>query len=163
VTLDEINALGREDFVAALGWIVEESPWVAQRAWERRPFASREALHAAMTDVVDRADPAEQLELLRAHPDLGARAKMSAASSSEQAGARLDQLTPAEYERLHWLNARYREKFGFPFLLAVKGNTKSVILQALELRLQATPSEEFRQALAEVSRIALFRLEQVTA
>src|SRR5206468_1754135 len=134
-------------FVDTLGWVFEDSPWVAESAFELRPFASVAALHAAMKDVVARAAPAGQLALLRAHPDLGRRAKMSEASAGEQAGAGLDRLTPDEHTRLQRMNAAYRERFGFPFLLAVKGGTKHDILEALERRLEAAPEDEFRVAL----------------
>ena len=145
----------------ALGWVFEHSPWVAERAWQRRPFPDLERLHTAMTAEVERATREEQLALLRAHPDLGARARMSDASTGEQAGAGLDRLTPEEFHRLQEKNVAYREKFGFPFLYAVKGSSKYDILQALGQRLQASPEEEFRQALNQVYRIARFRLEEV--
>ena len=101
----------------------------------------------------------EQLALLRAHPDLGTRARMTDASSGEQAGAGLDSLSPGEFARLHALNTAYRDTFGFPFLYAVKGSTKHDILKALEARASAGREEEFREALRQVSRIARFRLE----
>lgn len=161
ITIDELNSLSRERFLAAVGWVFEHSPWVAERAWQKRPFADLDRLHAAMTAEVERAAREEQLALLRAHPDLGTRARMSDASAGEQAGAGLDRLTPEEFHRLQAWNAAYREKFGFPFLYAVKGSSKYDILQALEQRQQASPEEEFRQALNQVYRIALFRLEEV--
>lgn len=158
--IEDINAMERGEFLDALGWVFEGSPWVALRAWEMRPFGSLEAMHAAMQREVERATRVEQLALLRAHPDLGARAKMSEASIGEQAGAGLDRLTPEEYQRLGRLNAAYREKFGFPFLFAVKGSAKHDILDALERRLDAAPENEFRVALEQVYRIARFRLEE---
>jgi len=154
-------AVERQRFVKSLGWVFEHSPWVAERAWRAEPFESVDALHAAMTGQVERAAPEEQLTLLRAHPDLGARAKMSEASSGEQDGAGLDCLTPAEFARLQQLNAEYRERFGFPFLLAVKGSTKHDILRSLEQRVGLTRDEEFRAALDQVYRIARFRLETI--
>ena len=158
MTLEEINSFSRERFVAALGWVFEHSPWVAERAWMRRPFPDLGRLHEAMVEEVDRASREEQLALLREHPDLGTRARISPASAGEQSGAGLDSLTPEEYERLQQLNTAYRKKFGFPFLYAVKGSTRYDILQALEQRLAATPEAEFRQALNQVYRIAMFRL-----
>lgn len=163
MTIPEINALDQPSFVEALGWIFEDSPWVAERAWHQRPFASLTGLHAAMTSVVKQAGHAEQLALIRAHPDLGARARMSAASVGEQNGAGLDRLTPDEFGRLQRLNSAYREKFGFPFLYAVKGSTKEAILHALELRLAAEPAAEHAEALAQIERIAQFRLEDMFA
>jgi 2-oxo-4-hydroxy-4-carboxy-5-ureidoimidazoline decarboxylase len=158
MTIGEVNALDRADFVAALGWIFENSPWVAERTWSARPFSNVEALHAAMIGQLAGANREEQLALLRAHPDLGTRARISAASTGEQAGAGLDHLTPDEFERLQRLNSAYRNKFGFPFLFAVKGSTKHDILRALEKRLEASPEEEYEEALRQVHRIARFRL-----
>jgi 2-oxo-4-hydroxy-4-carboxy-5-ureidoimidazoline decarboxylase len=158
MTIGEVNALDRAGFVAALGWVFEDSPWVAERTWSARPFANVEALHTAMIGQLARAKPEEQLALLRAHPDLGTRARISPASTGEQAGAGLDQLTPQEFAFLQELNSAYRKKFGFPFLFAVKGSTKHDVLRALELRLGASPEEEYQEALRQVQRIARFRL-----
>ena len=157
--IEALNRLALPDFVERLGWIFEDSPWVAARAWKHRPFASVDALHAAMAVEVEDAGADEQLALLRAHPDLGARARMSAASAGEQSGAGLDSLTLVEFEELARLNHAYRERFGFPFLFAVKGSTKHDILKALRRRVAADRETEFRTALEQVFRIARFRLE----
>jgi OHCU decarboxylase len=159
MTLSELNQMDQPGFVEAVGWIFEHSPWAAERAFEGRPFATLDELHAAMTQQVERATFAERLALLKAHPDLGTRARLSAASTEEQAGAGLDSLTPSEFEQLHRLNAAYRARFGFPFLLAVKGSTKHDVLSALQARMEATPEDEYREALRQVYRIARFRLE----
>ena len=161
MTLDDLNASSREDFVTALGSIFEDSPWAAERAWRQRPFASLEALHQAMMTEVSASSRDEQLRLLRAHPDLGTRENMTPSSASEQEGAGLDRLTPSEFDRLRELNTSYREKFGFPFLFAVKGRTKRDVLAALAARLQVTADEEFSEALRQVSRIAWFRLQEL--
>jgi 2-oxo-4-hydroxy-4-carboxy-5-ureidoimidazoline decarboxylase len=163
MTIEDLNSLERAQFVAAIGWVFEHSPWVTERAWNARPFANVEGLHRAMVDQVERADSEEQLALLRAHPDLGTRARVSEASSAEQAGAGLAQLTPAEFERLRSLNEDYRNKFGFPFLFAVKGSTKHDILEALERRVRSSREEEHRVALDQVYRIARFRLEETVS
>lgn len=159
MTIADLNSLERAQFVSAIGWVFEHSPWVAERAWKMRPFADAQALHRAMVDQVERSLPDEQLALLQAHPDLGTRARVSEASSAEQAGAGLDQLTQAEFERLRKLNETYRDKFGFPFLFAVKGSTKHDILDALERRARSSREEEYLVALDQVYRIARFRLE----
>ena len=163
MTVAELNALDRGPFVQALGWIFEESPWVAERAWDARPFADLDALHQQMTTVVARAKQEEQMALLRAHPDLGARARMTDASVGEQAGAGLDRLTPDDFDRLQRLNSAYRAKFGFPFLYAVKGSTPQQILDALEQRQGHEPDDEFAEALRQVGQIARFRLETFVA
>jgi 2-oxo-4-hydroxy-4-carboxy-5-ureidoimidazoline decarboxylase len=159
MNIDEINHLSKTEFVEKLGWIFEGSPWVAERAWAHGPFASLDALHAAMVAEVEHASTDEQLALLRAHPDLGARAKMSGASVAEQTGAGLDHLTSEEYDELTRLNTGYRDEFGFPFLIAVKGCTKDDILRSLRKRVAGSREEEFRTALEQVFRIARFRLE----
>jgi 2-oxo-4-hydroxy-4-carboxy-5-ureidoimidazoline decarboxylase len=155
MTVEQINTLSRAEFVEQLGWVFEHSPWVAERAWERRPFASLEALHAAMTAVVKSATRDQQLKLLRAHPELGSRAPMSQASTSEQAGAGLDSLDWCLPDYLR----RYREKFGFPFIYAVKGGSVDDLLLDLSIRVDDAPQQELQQALHEVGRIAWFRLQ----
>lgn len=161
MTLQEINGLGREDFVKALGWVFEDSPWVAEAVWKLRPFASAVALHDAMCQQVEKAAPELQLALLRAHPDLGNRVRMSEASTREQTDAGLNRLTPEEHESLLALNREYRERFGFPFLFAVKGSNNRDIIEALRRRVGSSAESEFREALEQVYRIAWFRLEEV--
>jgi len=163
MTLDELNGTDRGGFVSAVGSAFEDSPWVAERAWDRRPFDTLDALHDAMSSVVASAGLDEQLSLLRAHPELGARAKMSQASAVEQAGAGLAALTGDEAERFRSLNATYREKFGFPFLYAVRGRTPQDMLNALERRLTSARDAEHDEALRQVYRIARFRLEDMVS
>ena len=161
MTIAELNRLDQAGFVDAVGWIFEHSPWVAERAFSTRPFPSLDVLHALMTDQVERATFAEKLALIQAHPDLGTRARLSTASTAEQAGAGLDSLTPGEFEQLQRLNTAYRNRFGFPFLLAVKGSTKHDVLRGLQARMEASAEDEFREALRQVYRIARFRLEDL--
>ena len=158
MTIDAVNRLDREAFVEAFGWIFEHSPWVAERAWKERPFGDARALHVSMVRQVEMASAAEQMALLRAHPDLGTKAKVSEASATEQAGAGLDQLTAEEFQLLTELNHRYKEKFGFPFLYAVKGSNKHDVLVALIARIDADPEDEYSEALRQVYQIAGFRL-----
>ncbi len=161
MTIAELNRMDRAAFVTAVGWVFEHSPWVAERAYDSRPFTNLDAMHAAMTMQVERASKAECLALLVAHPDLGTRARVSDASTGEQSGAGLDRLTPAEFDELQRLNAAYRERFGFPFLLAVKRSTKYDVLRALQARIEASPEDEYREALRQVYRIARLRLEDL--
>jgi 2-oxo-4-hydroxy-4-carboxy-5-ureidoimidazoline decarboxylase len=161
MTIGDLNGKGREDFTDAIGSAFEQSPWVACRGWEKRPFASLDELHAALTSVVDAASADEQLALLRAHPDLGTRAGMSTASEQEQTRAGLTGLSYDDRDRLATLNAAYTKKFGFPFIYAVKGATKQDILDALNRRLGSSREDEVAEALRQVYRIARFRLEAV--
>jgi 2-oxo-4-hydroxy-4-carboxy-5-ureidoimidazoline decarboxylase len=161
MTIDEVNALDRQAFVEQVGWVYEHSPWVAERGWNLRPFVDVEALHTTMIQTMFDATDGEQLALLRAHPDLGVRARMSEASTSEQTVAGLDRLTQIEFDELHRMNFEYKQKYGFPFLYAVKGSTKHDILAALAERLKHTRDHEFQEALNQVTRIARFRLESL--
>ncbi len=158
---EQINGLSKEDFVKKFGGVYEHSPWVAERVWDDRPFSSLEDLADKMNTAVDAASEDEQLALLRAHPELGTRMKVSSSSATEQAGAGLAQLTHSEYEHLLAQNNVYRAKFGFPFIYAVKGSGKADILAALVRRSGLDADTEFRQALHQVSRIARFRLEGI--
>jgi 2-oxo-4-hydroxy-4-carboxy-5-ureidoimidazoline decarboxylase len=158
MTLADVNTVTRDQFVMSLGWVFEHSPWVAERAWSHRPFATIDELHQAMMGEVLASTADEQVALIRAHPDLGTRARMSDASTGEQAGAGLASLSRADFERLQSLNAAYRERFGFPFLFAVKGSTTRQVLDALAARLSASLEHELAEALRQVSRIAWFRL-----
>ena len=160
--LQQLNAIPASEFTARLSGIFEHSPWVAQRAATRRPFASRHALWLAMCEVVDEASPAESMALIRAHPRLGSRgrdqAELTAASVHEQRGAGLHACTPQDFARLDLLNAAYEEKFDMPFILAVRGHTPASIIATFEARLAQDPATEQATALREIGAIAGFRL-----
>jgi len=165
IALDTLNGLSQADFVARLGGIYEHSPWVAARAIAARPFASLDALHAAMQRAVHGASHDEQLALIRAHPELLGKleaAELTESSRSEQAFAGLDRCTAAQKSRMQALNQAYREKFGFPFIVAVKGLDWAGIIERIEARLQHTREAECATALQEIGRIARFRLEALS-
>ena len=161
-TLDTLNAMSLSEFANTLGSIFEGSPWVAFGAYAHRPFGSVAQLHEVMTSVGAKAEAKKQLALIRAHPDLGSRAKMAEASVKEQTGAGLHQLTASEYQRITVLNKTYTETFGFPFIFAIKGKTKDDIFKSLEKRIHNTPNKEFKAALAQINKIAGFRLADLT-
>ncbi|MEC4985863.1 MAG: 2-oxo-4-hydroxy-4-carboxy-5-ureidoimidazoline decarboxylase [Oscillatoria sp. PMC 1068.18] len=158
-SLNELNQMSQEEFVAALGEVFEDHPAIAQQVWEEKPFTDVTQLHQKMVKIVQEFSPEKQLELIRAHPDLGSKAKMAPASVNEQAGVGLDRLDAAEYERFQLLNQAYKEKFGFPFIVAVKNHTKATILADFERRLENSLAAEKQQALNEIFTIALFRLK----
>ena len=158
-TLTRLDRMSQEEFTAALGEIWEETPAIANRAWHNRPFEDVEALYRAMVAVVESMSETQQLDLIKAHPDLGSKAKMAQASVEEQSGVGLDRLSESEYERFQSFNQAYKDKFGFPFIVAVKYHTKESILDAFETRLQNGQEEEIQQALTEISKIARLRLE----
>jgi 2-oxo-4-hydroxy-4-carboxy-5-ureidoimidazoline decarboxylase len=159
--MEEVNQMNKEEFVEKVGWVFEHSPWVASGAWESMPFKSRENLLQTMIDIVQNAEESKQLALLRAHPDLGTRLQMSEVSQKEQAGAGLDKLSKEEFEEFVSLNMMYVNKFQFPFIMAVKGQSKETILAAMKQRVHNTYEEEYYIALREVYKIAGFRLNDI--
>jgi 2-oxo-4-hydroxy-4-carboxy-5-ureidoimidazoline decarboxylase len=166
VTLAELNRLGAAAFVGELGAVFEHSPWVASRAYDRRPFGAVGELHQAMMTAVRAASAAEQLALVRAHPELaGAEAKegtLTAQSGSEQARLGLTSLSKDEFRRIGELNRRYREKFGFPCIVALKLHaSRDSVLGEMEHRLANDAQAELRAALEQIGHITRGRLDQM--
>lgn len=153
--------MSQEEFVVFLGTVFEGTPEIARLAWLLRPFKDLQDLHQKMMQIVNSLSEGEKLTLIKAHPDLGSKAKMAFASVQEQAGVGLDKLTPLEYESFHSLNQAYREKFSFPFIIAVKYHTKTTILKSFKIRLENSLEEEKRQAIAEIGKIAQVRLSNL--
>ena len=158
--------LGRAEFVAAYGHVFEHSPWVAEAAYDRGLPAdadTAEGLHRALAAAMRTGTDEQKLALVNAHPDLAGRlaraGRLTADSTKEQASAGLDRLTDEERARFTALNDAYKARFGFPFILAVKGRTKAEILAAFETRLEHGRAEELATALREIERIALLRLK----
>ena len=157
-----MGRLSKDEFAARLGGIYEHSPWVAERAFDRRPFDSTEELHDAMQRAMLAASRDEQLALIRAHPELLgklAAAELTESSRIEQASAGLDRCTAEQKSRMQALNRAYRDKFGFPFIVAVKGLNWAAIIERIEARLGRSAEAEFETALREIGRIARFRLD----
>lgn len=159
ISLAAVNAMPPAQFVESFGDIAEHSPWVAQEAAAWRPFASREAMIKSFANALMSANRESRLSLVRAHPDLATRARLTADSTREQAGAGLDSLSAEEFQRFTDLNDRYKQRFGFPFIFAVKGATKHMILASFEERVDKAEADEFHTALQQVARIFRFRLE----
>src|SRR5689334_11103379 len=157
-TLAHLNGCPRDEFVAMVGPVFERSPWIAAAVVGRRPFASREALHAAMCDTVRVATAAQQLALIQAHPDLVGRAVLTAESAQEQAAAGLIDLTPEDIARFDRYNSAYMARFGFPFVICARKNKKAAILQAFPVRLTHDRDQEMATALGEIYQIAGLRL-----
>lgn len=161
-------SLDRAAFVAAFADIYEHSPWVAEKAYDLGVDESLndiESLQQRMADILLSASPEAQLALINAHPDLAGKAavrgELTASSTSEQAGAGIHECTAEEFARFNELNDAYKAKFGFPFIKAVKGSNRHQILAAFEERIHNTPEQEFQTALAEINKIAMFRLQQL--
>jgi beta-ureidopropionase / N-carbamoyl-L-amino-acid hydrolase len=168
LTLEQLNAASQEEFTALLDGTYEHSPWIASRTWARRPFTSLAALKHALVEAVRSSDREARLGLIRAHPELAGKAMvaktLTAESTNEQGKAGLTACTPDEFARIQTLNAGYNDKFGFPFILAVRGPrgvglNKQQIIAAFERRLHNHPDFEFAEALRNIHRIAEIRLD----
>ena len=160
-----VRDLSRADFVTRFGGVFEHSPWVAEGTFDRGLSSTCETaagLHALMAAAMMAGTQAQKAALINAHPDLAGRlaraGRLTADSTKEQASAGLDQLTDEERERFTQLNDAYKARFGFPFIMAVKGRSRQEILDAFERRLNHDQAQEFATALDEISRIALLRL-----
>lgn len=153
--------MGAAEFVEVFGAVFEHSPWVAEHTAGERPIHSVEELHAMMCETVRCAKAAEQLALIRAHPDLVGREALTPASQGEQAAAGLMDLSADERERFAAYNAEYQDRFGFPFVICARLNKKEAILEAFPRRLRNPPDEERNTALLEIYKIAELRLQDL--
>ncbi len=162
------SRMTKETFVERFGAVFEHSPWIAADAWDRglpRDADSALGLHRALCTVLRQAGRNRQLELICAHPDLVGKlavgGRLTEESAIEQASAGLDCCSSDEFRRFQALNDAYRAKFGFPFIMAVRGRRREEILAAFEQRMDHDPEREFEQALAQIERIALLRLQEL--
>lgn len=160
--IEDINQCDEARFIELLGGIFEHSPWVAELVHDRRPFASRDELHEVMSAAVRQAPRFQRMSLLCSHPELAGREaesnELTHESRREQKGAGLDQCSARELEKIRYLNRAYRDKFEFPFIIAVTGLDKYAIIEAMERRLDNESVAEFESALVEVEKIARIRL-----
>ena len=163
LTIDEINNRSDSQFIELLGSIFEHSPWVAELVIPIRPFDSREDLHQSMAHAVRQAPEVQRMELLCRHPELAGKEASSGTltedSKREQAGAGLNQCSKQELDKIAALNLAYREKFHFPFIIAVTGLNKHQIIDAMEQRLANNEDVEFDTAIGEVEKIARIRID----
>jgi OHCU decarboxylase len=162
VVLRDLNDKDRAAFVAVCGGFFEHSPWIAEQAWDRRPFHSREELHRAMCQVVTDSSIEQKLALIRAHPDLVGRlareGKLTASSTAEQAAAGLNALSADEAAAFESYNQQYKARFGFPFVICARQNRKEAILAAFPIRLKNSAQQEISTAIDEIYKIARLRL-----
>lgn len=162
ITVSDLNSMDQAAFVAALADIFEGPPWIVRQAWHDRPFIDREHLHRALCAVMQNAPVEQQIAQICACPDLVGRAALagtlSPASTSEQAAAGLDRLTPEEIATFQQLNARYQETFGFSFVICARENKKASILAGFGTRLHNTREQEIATALQEIAKISRLRL-----
>jgi len=166
-TLDELNRASPDEFSRAFGPVYERSPWIAERAYARRPFASRLDVQLALCAVVQSATEAEQVELIRAHPELAGReareGTLTRESEREQAAAGLGTLDDEEAAELRRLNADYLKAFGFPFVICARQNRKAAIFGTLRARLANSREQEIANAIAQIGEIARLRLADLVS
>jgi 2-oxo-4-hydroxy-4-carboxy-5-ureidoimidazoline decarboxylase len=164
-TLEQLNTMSTDAFTAALSGIFEHSPWVAVEAADKRPYGSVDVLHRTMSGIVEAAGEEKQLALINAHPELAGKAavrgELTEESTREQSGSGLSQCTQEEFDKLQSLNRAYREKFGFPFILAVRGYDRHGIIANFESRVNNSRADEMRASLDQIYRIARFRLDDL--
>jgi 2-oxo-4-hydroxy-4-carboxy-5-ureidoimidazoline decarboxylase len=165
LTLQQINALDQEGFVRALSSLFEGSSWIVRQAWQARPFPSLTDLHQALCEVMYQAPLEQQVALIQAHPDLVGRAALAGTltpeSTSEQASAGLDRLSPEEIATFTRLNQAYRDRFGFPFVICAREHKKEGILAGFIARLQHSREQEVETAIGEIARIGWYRLGDI--
>lgn len=160
MALEEVNSLAKPEFVARLGGVFEHSPWIAERAWQRRPFRSVAELHRAMLDAVVSRE--EKLQLARAHPELAGSETLTVDSTSEQARLGFNRLSKTELEEMKRLNRSYREKFGFPCIVALRLHAdRQSVMREIERRLANDADTELANAFEQIGHITRARLEKL--
>jgi 2-oxo-4-hydroxy-4-carboxy-5-ureidoimidazoline decarboxylase len=164
-SISGLNKLGRESFVQKIGPAFEHSPWIAEAAWQKRPFADLENLHRVLCETVKNSSEENRLALIRAHPDLVGKlalaGQLTKESTNEQAAAGLKKLSPEEIDLFQKQNAAYKNKFGFPFVICTRLNKKDAILAGFETRLKNSRGQEIKTALEEIFKIAELRLRDL--
>jgi 2-oxo-4-hydroxy-4-carboxy-5-ureidoimidazoline decarboxylase len=165
VTILQLNQLHEPEFIRVIGPVFEHSPWIAESTCTKKPFADFENLRQSLCETVKNSGAEKQLALIGAHPDLVGRAALASTltreSSGEQAGAGLNQLSPAEIELFQKQNSAYKSKFGFPFVICARLNKKEAILAGFERRLKNSRESEIKTALEEIFKIAELRLRDL--
>ena len=164
-SLSELNDMDATSFVQLLGGVFEHSPWVAQQVVNQRPFATLVQLHAAMVSVIEGAGTTAQLRLIRTHPEVAGKAalrgELTTESTREKSGAGLDQCSPEEFAALQGRNTEYKARFGFPFIVAVRGHTRQSVIALMGQRLANSAEVETKECLQQIYRIGLFRLQDM--
>ena len=162
MALEAVNSLGKAEFAEKLGGVFEHSPWVAERAWQRRPFHSVDELHRAMMSAVEDASEEEKVALVRAHPELAGSETLTPHSSAEQKRLGFTSLSRRELDEMSELNRAYREKFGFPCIVALRLHAdRASVMQQMRSRAANSRGVELKNALAQIGHITRGRLEKM--
>ena len=160
-TVDKVNNLSKFDFISIFGNVFEKTEWIAEKAYNSKPYNNFEELFSKMMEIFENSKQREHLKILNAHPYLAIEKKLTKDSANEQNNANLDQCSDKEFEEFQKLNKEYKKKFGFPFIIAVKGKNKYEILENFKKRIKNEKNIEFEEAKNQVKKIASFRLEEI--
>ena len=160
-SIDKFNKLSKAEFISIFGNIFEKTKWVAEKCYESKPYNNLDELVSKMMKIFENIEKEKHLEILNSHPDLVVEKKLTEDSKNEQKNASLDQCTDEEFVEFKKLNEEYKKKFGFPFIVAVKGKNKEEILNNFRQRLTNNINLEFEEAKKQVKKIASFRLGEI--
>ena len=161
ITIGKINNLNKSDFLGIFGNVFEKSDWIAEKVFDLKPFKNNEDIFLKIIGIYENSDKNIILRILNSHPELVVEKKLTSNSKSEQSNARLNECTNEEYNDFKKLNIDYKNKFNFPFIIAVKGKHKTEILNSFKQRIQNSLDEEFFEAKKQVKKIASLRLEEI--
>ena len=160
-SIDKINKLSKPDFISIFGNIFEKTEWIAQKSYDLKPYKNYEEFFLKMMEIFENTNKENHLKILNAHPDLAVRKKLTKDSKNEQKNANLNECTDEEFAEFKKLNEEYKIKFGFPFIIAVKGKNKEEILNIFRQRITNNINLEFEEAKRQVKKIASFRLSEI--
>ena len=160
-SIDTFNKLNKSEFLSTFGNVFERTEWIAEKCYDSKPYNNVQELVNKMMEVFENSIKEKHLEILNSHPDLAVKKKLTKESENEQANANLNQCTNEEYEEFNKLNEKYKKKFGFPFIIAVKGKNKDEILNSFRQRITNNINSEFEEAKKQVKKIASFRLSEI--
>ena len=160
-SIDTFNKLNKSEFLSTFGNVFEKTEWIAEKCYDSKPYNNVQELVNKMMEVFENSIKERHLEILNSHPDLAVKKKLTKESENEQANANLNQCTNEEFEEFNRLNEKYKKKFGFPFIIAVKGKNKNEILKIFRQRITNNINLEFEEAKKQVKKIATFRLSEI--
>ena len=160
-SIDIFNKLNKSEFLSTFGNVFEKTEWIAEKCYDSKPYNNVQELVNKMIEIFENSIKEKHLEILNSHPDLAVKKKLTKESENEQANANLNQCTNEEFEEFNKLNEKYKKKFGFPFIIAVKGKNKNEILNIFRQRITNNINLEFEEAKKQVKKIATFRLSEI--
>ena len=160
-SIDKFNKLSKAEFISIFRNIFEKTEWIAERCYESKPYNNLDELVSKMMKIFENIEKERHLEILNSHPDLAVEKKLTEDSKNEQKNASLNQCTDEEFVEFKKLNEKYKKKFGFPFIIAVKGKNKEEILNSFRQRITNNINLEFEEAKKQVKKIATFRLDEI--